>query len=1512
MRKLLTYLGLLTSLLAIPNVAKADNWAYYLIGDINSWSTNDCQTSTYKFGDTSNSTDNITWYLDYTGAQLDPNADGTAYFKFYVNKNSQYYYYLYNNNGNNNTSVTIGGSTVDVVSNNGSGSFQVTGISQTTIYRIYLQTGTNNDREKGTVRIEAIGTNVYTSSVDLLGTINSWAEATNVLTADGSEWKLSLTKAQVEGALYNGDFYFSFIENMNTGTKYAAVPNTNQTSLTVNGAYNSDVYATTDINGDSKKDYYWKFTPTGANNYTIYFKNDNGTRSVKVADDLIVAKNVKLRTSADDAWGGKSYDEFDSRTGIYTWYINSLSQFVSGYHEFKLEQGGTWYGYNGTVAAGSESSWTSFSSADNNNAKATFTVNSKKYVKLRAKENGSNWDVQVIEENDAPHEYYWVSPQITNGEKWPSFKLVPSRNRYWGGSNVIGDGLISTKYYTFTIKDDDLVTWKTKSKIAANTAIQWYIVRDDDVVVYRPASDLSVNDSPDSYDNDHPGTGTHDSYVSYKNYWNGSSYAGATAYMTTSAPYNEGSWSFSKGSAKAHTFNLNAEKGHVLYNYTTNGHSDSGYRLAGNWTAGVEVTIAITDDQTKPMTAWYYKKGSEPSTNYVAEADSVVYKVSVDKPGAGWGGLYLLIHPNSESTNWNDNPKVLRPLITLNNNLDGRALHGALTTANSEQSLNPEAYDYYQGYTLSFNATTMTYRLEFHTPDATLSPGTEDGNVDFKNTASEDIAVILSKDDDIHSEAVEYAIGFGDDATFALDESTKYTDATFNLAYDGANNRIRYTSADGTSYTNTVAGNTIYVKVRGFDSSDNYGDIHTYQYTFHSKITFEPHGGLFINSAKIRISGGVAPYRYEIWHYNTKTENGETVIDYDTGTKQSEGTFSNTAYNASDDNHRISTPGFLKIIDANNDYVSFEEVGGGFDFTYSTSENYKRNTTGAAITTVDTSNAGAYPNGADYWQATPGDLTRLLSPTWLDSSTDNTHESYIGGQKLWNGETGTCVYLGPGVKIYQTVSGLAAGTYTVQALVSGGAVPIHLELNDNEVGKVLLTGEGTESVASINLFGRCEHLENMKESTSDRAWHKLEGSATVSEGGSLKIAIRAEGGACLADVVLLKDANTTTGFRTTASTSPTDATCLDYRRRQVSGQPSQRQNNAYSFFDRGKNQNAVVFANNKTVIAMDPANLAGDEQNTTLKTQDRRHPFNVVGSDENDSNIGTAKALYLTDAGYDPSDANCLPVRMGTSGDANYNSTAYRTHGYSFCPGLAFYAEDLIFDRNMSEVAVRKTTCMLPVSFTPAQLKTYYGSNLKVYKWASRSGNDLTFAQQSDATELNANEPYIFWGAEGSLDTRGESAGKTDGKFTIGAITSTDHNAAASHSGFPGTYAYKKITRYGDSSGTGTADVSQAAETRFVYSATKGVFSVVSANGTNVKPFRAYFVVPVTDAAASAPQLTLFFDDSIITGVDSVETTAPTSGDIYTIGGVLVARDGNMSRLPKGIYIMNGKKYVVK
>ncbi|MBP3745627.1 MAG: hypothetical protein J6I34_09450, partial [Prevotella sp.] len=1123
-------------------------------------------------------------------------------------------------------------------------------------------------------------------------------------------------------------------------------------------------------------------------------------------------------------------------------------------------------------------------------------------AKIEAKKEGSKVLLYVTL---TPIVYYWVSPQITNGEKWNYFKMVPSRNRSRDG----GDGKTSTKYFTFTMKNDDLVTWKTKSNISDGTKIQWYIERYDGSVVFRPESGEPAATSSGtslSYTvNNKTYTDSDCGYVNYTDNYKSTNPSSRSGYFAFNKGYNDTSNSHN---ALAYTFMLNSDNGNVYMDYAhTSASTSVSYDLVGNFTSATG-TVDIDLSNGKEMTKYWYKNGVASLTE-VAAADSIVYKVEVQKPSEGWGDLYIDVNQHG-NTDWDDYSKVLRPLISLGNNLDGRALHGALTTAKSEQSLNPEPSSAYQSYTFSFNATTRTYKLEFNMPDATLSPGSDDNNIDFNNTWEETIAVNYSEATTYATAATKCYIGFGSTSAFTLDETTAKLAGSFDsftLTYDG--------SAIYMDDTKVADGNTVYFKIRGEDATGTKGEIHTYQYTFTSTMSFEPQGGLFINSAKITIQGGMAPYRYEIYN-TTKTENGETVVNY-SGTPVSTGTFSTGTYAESENNYRISTPGWLKITDNTGAEVYYNDVSNPFDFTYSTSENYKRNTTGAAITTVDTSDAGAYPNGADYWQATPGDLTRLLSPTWnktRDNGTNIEEWNYTSGSH-WSGDN-TVQYLHIfNNTAYQTVSNLDAGTYTVQAIVRGGAVPVYLDLNDANVASLNLTGDGADAMSTINQFGRCEQLEQMQTTTTTRGWQKLEGRATVSEGGSMKIAIRTyeNGSIDLAEVILLKNANTTSGFRTTASTSPTDNGYFDYRRRQVSGQPSQRQNNAYSFFDRGKNQNAVIFANNRTVIAMDPDNLADDSQNTTLKAQDRRHPFNVVGTTEQDAGTGVAKALYLTDMGYDETDANYLPVGIGTSGDANYNSAAYRTHGYTFCPGIPFYAEDLIFDRDMSQVTAKKTTCMLPIAITPAQLKAYYGSDLKVYKWSSRSGNDLTFAQQSDATELNANEPYIFWNAEGTFDSRnGQTAGKTDGKFHIGAITSTNHNAASSHSGFPGTYAYMKVLRYGDTSGVGTDDVSNAAETRFGYNASSGVFSVVSASGANLKPFRAYFVVPVTDAAAGARQLNIFYDDSIITGIDAVESTATTSGDIYTIGGVLVAKDGNMSRLPKGIYIMNGKKYVVK
>ena len=1215
-------------------------------------------------------------------------------------------------------------------------------------------------------------------------------------------------------------------------------------------------------------------------NYRFTFVSYEGRNSGKITviDEGKIEEKIELLTNAytdGGNWIGISYNEYNSTTDTYTWYLSSINGFTTNSSLFKLKINDTWFGNGSAIGT----SWSTLTSTGGNCTASYSAPSSGKAIRLEAKKNGNNLDVHIVE-GDGPHDYYWVSPQITNGEMWPAFKMVASRNRYWSGSAVIGDGLISTKYYTFTIKDDDLVRWRTKNKIEKDQTIRWYILRDDGKVVYRPVNKLNPGDLPHSgspYDDKHPISGNtdNDGYVSFINYWNGSNYDGADAYMTTDAS-RSGSWAFKKGSAKAHTFNLNAEKGHVLYNYTNKGASTTGgYNLVGNWTAGTKEPISLPG---KPMTKYCFKGGQIDDNVKEADADSIVYKIDITKKELGitsWGGLYLDINPSNNNDDWG---KV--------NNLDGRALHGALTTRKDEQSLNPETSENYLGYTFSFNATTMTYRLEFHTPDATLSPGTMDGNLNFLNSTSETINVNFSnKSDGIHTTATMYQIAFGDNKDITINSDTPTsTEPSFKLRYDGTN---IYKDDDTTPL---VTGKTVFVKIKGWDNDNNYGDVHTYQYTFYSPLTFEPKGGLFINSAKIKIQGGAKPYKWKVYKYETKTDevSGDVVLDLHT--VLSSGEFKGD-YNETDGNYRISTPGILEIEDNLGNKVISDEKN-LFDFTYSTSENYD-----------------IAKNGEDYWKAAPGDLSIKLDPTW--GITGGLAES---STRDWAGNVPKKVNANQ--TLTQTIQGLNADkTYTVQAIVGGRGedkktVTLTLEGAETVEKTINLRNGGSENSADlsrqgseITKTGRVEYIEplnfegmNKYDVTKAGGWAKVEATVKASKAGWLTISLTGDKSFDLSQVTLLEDANTTHGFRTTASATALstgyseETHTFDYRARDISR--GWKKNNAYSFFDRGKNRNAVIFANERTVIAMNPDLLANDQQNAELKAVDRRHPFNVVGSDEDDTKIGTAKALYLTDMGYGTDDKNPVDYKIGDPTWDTYNSTNYRKSGYTFQPYLAFNAEDVILDRTPGVAEKKQTTIMLPFGISVDEMKEYYGDELRVWDYQSYNANTITFSEVKD--NLTANQPYILTGANGMLDSRG----KNKAKKTVAQVVNTIHHTASNHEGFTGTYEYKVIER------------SAEGETRYGYNPTSGKFQIAAAAGASLKPFRAYFTLPVVfDQTTSARELTVIFDD-VITGIsESVQVNVePTN--VYTLGGVLVARNGDLSRLPKGVYIVNGKKVI--
>ena len=81
-------------------------------------------------------------------------------------------------------------------------------------------------------------------------------------------------------------------------------------------------------------------------------------------------------------------------------------------------------------------------------------------------------------------------------------------------------------------------------------------------------------------------------------------------------------------------------------------------------------------------------------------------------------------------------------------------------------------------------------------------------------------------------------------------------------------------------------------------------------------------------------------------------------------------------------------------------------------------------------------------------------------------------------------------------------------------------------------------------------------------------------------------------------------------------------------------------------------------------------------------------------------------------------------------------------------------------------------------------------------------------------------------------------------------------------------------------------------------------------NGGTIVPFRAY----ITLGNNIAPQSVTFRIKDDTTGINDINKAETTmTGDIYSIDGKLVKKGAHsLSGLNKGVYIMNGKKYVVE
>lgn len=84
-----------------------------------------------------------------------------------------------------------------------------------------------------------------------------------------------------------------------------------------------------------------------------------------------------------------------------------------------------------------------------------------------------------------------------------------------------------------------------------------------------------------------------------------------------------------------------------------------------------------------------------------------------------------------------------------------------------------------------------------------------------------------------------------------------------------------------------------------------------------------------------------------------------------------------------------------------------------------------------------------------------------------------------------------------------------------------------------------------------------------------------------------------------------------------------------------------------------------------------------------------------------------------------------------------------------------------------------------------------------------------------------------------------------------------------------------------------------------------------------IRGFSGWFHHKTNNSNSKDSELSLsLFDDSSTTPIETVKVddlNRDTSGKVYSISGVLVKNNAaDLNNLPKGIYVVNGKKYVVK
>lgn len=170
----------------------------------------------------------------------------------------------------------------------------------------------------------------------------------------------------------------------------------------------------------------------------------------------------------------------------------------------------------------------------------------------------------------------------------------------------------------------------------------------------------------------------------------------------------------------------------------------------------------------------------------------------------------------------------------------------------------------------------------------------------------------------------------------------------------------------------------------------------------------------------------------------------------------------------------------------------------------------------------------------------------------------------------------------------------------------------------------------------------------------------------------------------------------------------------------------------------------------------------------------------------------------------------------------------------------------------------------------------------KAQEFVSSNGASLTFNEVADGV-LKANVPYlVFFNSEVS------------DPFYYGGNVEATNPTPVEHNGFTFVGNYKAGLNM-----EGLYGVASEGDVQKI---------MLGTAGSSLPATCAYFTAP---EGASANGLRICFDGGEVTGIDHVNGGAKVEGAVYNLQGIKVSNRGT-NNLPAGLYIMQGKKVIVK